>query len=210
MVGFEEIIHADGIVLVSGVNDKRRSIHHPWPARILSEQENKNQRRLFRKQGQVIPKGFVGVYYFFPCWGDHSTALLRPVAIDNWFYFDFVNPSNLVRFSDEELDLDYFSSDIVDRFLKGWTIAAGLKFWALGAGLTSPNSQPKKFNQFVADYGSVVDIEWNAWIEVSQTYDPENIVKMLSDRDSSVYDETKSKALRKKLGMSFHEFVQDK
>jgi hypothetical protein len=81
----DKIVKYDGIVLVSG---------HivPWPARILCSIENEEQRKIIRQKKIKIPNDHIGVYYFYPCWGD------RTDVEDNWFCLDFVDPSRLRPF----------------------------------------------------------------------------------------------------------------
>lgn len=98
----DDIVGSDGIVMVTG-NDAKRSIHHPWPARIASAEESDEHRLKELKIGRDVDPYKICVFYFLPCWGD--TAELAG-GVERWYFCDFVDSSRIHGFGDPDIDLN--------------------------------------------------------------------------------------------------------
>ena len=98
----DDIVGSDGIVMVTG-NDAKRSIHHPWPARIASAEESDEHRLREMKIGRDVDPYKICVFYFLPCWGD--TAELAG-GVERWYFCDFVDSSRIHGFGDPDIDLN--------------------------------------------------------------------------------------------------------
>lgn len=98
----DDIVCSDGIVMVTG-NDAKRSIHHPWPARIASAEESDEHRLKELKIGRDVDPYKICVFYFLPCWGD-TTELAG--GVERWYFCDFVDFSRIHGFDDPDIDLN--------------------------------------------------------------------------------------------------------
>jgi len=184
-----------------------------WPARIVSAKEVEFQLLKIRESGcvgggvNVVPQGKVCVYYYFPCWKDYSIG-------DVFCDLTWVDESSLLPFVEENVDLEGIPQNAKKQFKRGWTVAAGLKYWALGADFRSPKTQSKfakgtnEIHHSVGDYGPILNIATEKWLETSKLYDPVKIVEMILDSTQNSnklpkYDRVRSRALRANIGGSF-------
>lgn len=101
------IVKVDGICLVTGV-DETRSMHLPWPARVLCADECVAYRAKEKKSGRTIPKNHVSLVYFFPCWGTDTGLTPK----DQWYRYASVEPSRIYEFRQSIIDLE-----VRDKFI---------------------------------------------------------------------------------------------
>ena len=104
-----EVVHSHGIVLIPGQDDPHRSIHTPWPARVVSARESDMYRRLYKKGKIDIDPEKVCVVFYFPCWRSMNNEFLMHLNAstvkDGWWRQDFVDPSKIYPFIDKEVEL---------------------------------------------------------------------------------------------------------
>lgn len=106
--------------------------------------------------------------------------------------------------------------DVINRFKRAWTIAAGLQFWSFGIE-GNVHRMPHKckvggcpdIHEKIRDYGPVLKIDDEKWIEGSNTLNPDAVVriiiKTLDSKGISRYNYSLRKSLlsRGSLGANY-------
>ena len=108
------------------------------------------------------------------------------------------------------------SDDIVLRYKRAWTIAAGLRYWSLGLEVEAPRKSHKckvngcaRIHEKIRDYGPVLKIKDKEWVDGSNTLDPDSIVNVINKFLVSKgicrfsFSDEKSKAARGDLGANY-------
>ena len=113
------------------------------------------------------------------------------------------------------------SDDIVLRYKRAWTIAAGLRYWSSGLDAETPRKPHKckvngcpRIHEKIRDYGPVLKIKDNEWVDGSNTLNPDSIVKVINKFLVSKgicrfsYSDEKSKAARGDLGANYSSWLR--
>ena len=214
----KNIVFADGIVLVDELFLKGKQkiteisenyqISIPWPGRILGENECKD---MFSRTGFRAKLGDVLVWLYFPppsLGGCGETSSFDPQH--QWKKLVCVHEMQLQQFSEHKKEKieNYFCSkehesdkeiNLINSFWKAWTIVAGLRKWACGAGLEKNDKYAKSLNNQVGEYGAVLAIERYKWIEGSKEDDPDVIVNMIQSHKVSCFLNTYNPLLSEKI-----------
>ena len=113
------------------------------------------------------------------------------------------------------------SDDIVLRYKRAWTIAAGLRYWSSGLDAETPRKPHKckvngcpRIHEKIRDYGPVLKVKDNEWVDGSNTLNPDSIVKVINKFLVSKgicrfsYSDEKSRAARGDLGANYSSWLR--
>eukprot|EP00559_Dactyliosolen_fragilissimus_P000042 CAMPEP_0184873510 /NCGR_PEP_ID=MMETSP0580-20130426/41882_1 /TAXON_ID=1118495 /ORGANISM="Dactyliosolen fragilissimus" /LENGTH=1107 /DNA_ID=CAMNT_0027376425 /DNA_START=146 /DNA_END=3469 /DNA_ORIENTATION=+ len=178
------IVGTDGIVLVKGDNDHRRNVVHiPWPARITSLDECEYYIQGERKIGRKIMTNQVCILYYYPCW-----EKISDMSGNRFFDVDFVNESQIYQFSTNEVNVNKYSQEIQQRFKEALTVGKGLQKWAKQNNFVAPCKRKKHrfivnpIHQIVGDYGLILTIPSDQWINSAQNLDCNEVVDLINSK----------------------------